>query len=251
MPASPMILLLLAAAFVASALAALSGFGVSVVMMPVLVFALGERDAVPALTIATLLGNLSRAALNRDSLRWSAAGWYLAGAAPAAALGGFLFASAPERTLAALMAAFLLGAVTFRHLRRRAPGTPAAAMPEKRLAAVGLVTGLVSALVGGAGPLVVPFFLAAGLTKAAFIGTEALAAAGVHIVKLFAYGGTRAMSLGAIWAGVVTAPAIIVGTLAGKQITNRVSASTFIVVVEATMIVAALLLLARAGGWLH
>ncbi len=246
MPNLPIIVMLIVAAFVASVLGALSGFGVSIVMMPVLALAIGERNAVPALTLATLVGNISRIWFNRNSLRWSAAAWYLLGAAPAAALGGLLFASAPERLLAALMAAFLFGAVIYRNVRKRTAGTSGARMPERRLATVGLFTGLVSALIGGAGPLVVPFFLATGLTKAAFIGTEALAAAGVHIVKLFAYGGTRAMGFAALWAGMVTAPAIILGAWSGKRITDRVSERTFMLIVEAMMVVAALLLLARA-----
>ncbi|MCC7316643.1 MAG: sulfite exporter TauE/SafE family protein [Planctomycetes bacterium] len=245
------LLLLLITGFIASVLGALSGFGVSVVMMPVLALAIGERDAVPALTIATLVGNLSRVWFNREALRLSAAGWYLLGAAPAAALGGILFAKAPERLIAVLMAAFLFGAVVYRNWRKRASKAPRDPMPERRLATVGLFTGMVSALVGGAGPLVVPFFLAAGLTKSAFIGTEALAAAGVHIVKLLAYGGARAMSSVSLWVGAVTAPAIIAGAWSGKRITDRVSERTFTLIVEGMMIVAALLLLARAGRWLH
>jgi uncharacterized membrane protein YfcA len=248
----PLMLLLIGTAFVASILGALSGFGVSVGLMPVLALALGERDAVPALTIATLVGNMSRVWFNRHTLRWSAAGWYLIGAAPAAAVGGFLFASAPERLLAALMAAFLLGAVVYRRHRRPSNSNQSdRRMPESRLAIVGSCTGIVSALVGGAGPIVVPFFLAAGLTKQAFIGTEALAAAGVHIVKLVAYGGMQAMTTAAVWSGAVVAPAIIVGSWIGKQIIDRVNEKTFMLIVEAMMVASAVALLCRSAGWLH
>jgi uncharacterized membrane protein YfcA len=246
LPSIPMILVQIGAAFVASVLGALSGFGVSVVMMPVLALALGERDTVPALTLATLVGNLSRVWLNRSSLRWSAAGWYLLGAAPAAAMGGLFFARAPESLLAALMGMFLLVALIHRRVRKRPSTLPGTKMPEKRLAIVGLGTGVVSALVGGAGPLVVPFFLAAGLIKAAFIGTEALAAAGVHVVKLAVYGGAQAVNSAALWAGAMTAPSIIAGSLVGKRIMDRVSERAFVLIVETMMVVAAIVLLLRA-----
>jgi uncharacterized membrane protein YfcA len=245
---TPLVLFVSVAAFFASVLGSLSGFGVSVVMMPVLVLVLGARDAVPALTIATLVGNLSRVAFNRAELRFSAAGWYLLGAVPAAAAGGFCFAHAPERLLAVLMAAFLIGSVIYRNVRKREERAAGPPMTENRLAVVGLCTGALSALVGGAGPLVAPFFLAAGLTKAAFIGTEALAAAGVHIVKLGAYGSAQVMSAQAALAGLIAAPSIILGSWAGKQIIDRVSQQTFARIIESMMLAAALTLVVRAAG---
>jgi uncharacterized membrane protein YfcA len=44
-------------AFVAAALAAVTGFGGAVVLLPVLAWAFGVRDAVPILTVAQLIGN--------------------------------------------------------------------------------------------------------------------------------------------------------------------------------------------------
>ena len=50
----------IAAALVASILAAVAGFGGAVIMLPVLVWAVGIQDAIPILTVAQLIGNLSR-----------------------------------------------------------------------------------------------------------------------------------------------------------------------------------------------
>lgn len=59
------------AALAASTLAAVAGFGGAAIMLPVLVWAFGIRDAVPILTIAQLVGNLSRVWFNRTELSFS------------------------------------------------------------------------------------------------------------------------------------------------------------------------------------
>jgi uncharacterized membrane protein YfcA len=53
------------ATLTASTLAAVAGFGGAAIMLPILVWAIGVRDAVPLLTVAQLMGNLSRVWINR------------------------------------------------------------------------------------------------------------------------------------------------------------------------------------------
>ena len=62
----PELLLLLGAALAASTLAAVAGFGGAAILLPVLVVVVGPRNAIPALTIAQLVGNGTRVVLNRD-----------------------------------------------------------------------------------------------------------------------------------------------------------------------------------------
>jgi uncharacterized membrane protein YfcA len=64
------LILLAGAAFVGSLLAAVAGFGGAAILLPLLVAAFGVREAIPILTVAQLLGNLSRAWF---SLRFGAA----------------------------------------------------------------------------------------------------------------------------------------------------------------------------------
>ncbi|HEY1233859.1 MAG TPA: sulfite exporter TauE/SafE family protein [Candidatus Binatia bacterium] len=89
------LILLAGAAFVGSLLAAVAGFGGAAILLPLLVAAFGVREAIPILTVAQLLGNLSRAWFNRRELDLPVVGWFALTGVPAALLGGFLFASAP------------------------------------------------------------------------------------------------------------------------------------------------------------
>ena len=96
----PLIALLLAAvAFVASTLAAVTGFGGAAVLLPVLAAVFGVREAIPILTVAQLIGNGSRVWFNRREVDWRVVGWFAVGAVPFAFAGGFLFARAPLSAL--------------------------------------------------------------------------------------------------------------------------------------------------------
>jgi hypothetical protein len=70
------LILLAGGAFVGSLLAAVAGFGGAAVLLPLLVAAFGVREAIPILTVARLLGNLSRAWFNRRELDLPVVGWF-------------------------------------------------------------------------------------------------------------------------------------------------------------------------------
>src|SRR4030043_392228 len=108
---------IIATALIASILAAVAGFGGAVVMLPVLVWAVGIQDAIPVLTIAQLIGNLSRVVLNKRELKWPVVWHFALGAVPSAVIGGIIFATAPAAALVRLLGAFLMLMVIYRHTR--------------------------------------------------------------------------------------------------------------------------------------
>lgn len=78
-------------ALAAGTLGGVVGFGSAVILLPLSNFLFGPRAAVPVLTIAALLGNLSRAGVSWREIDWKAVGLYLSGAVPAALAGSLLF----------------------------------------------------------------------------------------------------------------------------------------------------------------
>jgi len=90
-----------------------------------------------------------------------------------------------------------------------------------------------------------PFFLAYGLVKGAYIGTEALATVVMHVTKLVAYGQTGVLSTTTWVAGPAIGPIMILGSYAGKRILDRVPERVFVLVIELTMVASGLLLLIR------
>ena len=232
--------ILVLAALLASTLAAVAGFGGAAVLLPAIVAVFGIREAVPILTVAQLIGNASRVWFNRAEVNWRVVGWFALGAVPFALLGGFLFAKAPLAVLTRLLGAFLLLIVVWRHLRPKPKSFPVASF-----AGIGAGASFLSALLGSVGPIMAPFFLAYGLVKGAYIGTEALSTVVMHIVKLIAYRQTAVLTLSGALIGLGLGPVMILGSFLGKRILDRLPEKVFVAIIEGVLMVAGLFFLVR------
>ena len=228
-------------ALFAATLAAVTGFGGAAVLLPVLVAVFGVRAAIPVLTVAQLIGNGARVWLNRDELDWRVVGWFALGGVPMALLGGYLFAAAPLQPLTRLLGAFLLLIVIWRHVRPRQTKP----FPTVAFAGIGAGSSLLSALLGSVGPLMAPFFLAYGLVKGAYIGTEALCTVVMHVTKLVAYDQASVLTAPEVADGLLLGPLMIAGSYLGKGIVKRLPRRVFVAIIEVVLIVAGLAFLLR------
>jgi uncharacterized membrane protein YfcA len=227
-----------AAAYVLALVSAIAGFGGGVLLLPVFTALFGLRVAVPMLTVTQLSSNASRAWLNRRELRWRLVGWFALGTVPLAVAGGLLLAHAPLEPLKRLLGVFLIGVVGWRRYNAH-PSKPA----DPTFAAVGAASGLGSALLGSVGPLTAPFFLAYGLTRAVYIGTEAVGALTMHLAKLAAYGVGDLLTAKVLIYGAALTPATVAGAWTGRRLLTRVSDRLFVRLVEAGLLVSGLLFL--------
>jgi hypothetical protein len=232
-----------AVAFVAATLAAVTGFGGAAVLLPVLAAVFGVREAIPILTVAQLIGNGSRVWFNRREVDWRVVGWFALGAVPFAFAGGFLFARAPLSALTRLLGVFLILVVVWRRLHPGPPRRP----PLRSFAALGAGSAFLSALLGSVGPIMAPFFLAFGLVRGAYIGTEAMSTVVMHVVKLVAYGQGSLLTDRAVVAGLALGPIMVLGSWSGKRIVDRLPERVFVLLVELTLVAAGLLFLIRGG----
>lgn len=234
MPESVRLIALAIVAFFAATLAAVTGFGGAAVLLPMLVFVFGVREAIPILTVAQLIGNGSRVWFNRHELVWKVVLWFALGGVPMAILGGMLFARAPLAPLTRLLGVFLILIVVWRNLPRGTTWKP----PLQSFAIIGAVSSFLSALLGSVGPLMAPFFLAYGLVKGAYIGTEALSTVVMHVAKLVAYRQSAILPLHAVLAGLALGPIMVGGSFAGKKIVDRIPERVFVAIIEVTLLAA-------------
>lgn len=234
-------LLVLVTALVASTLAGVTGFGGAAILLPVLVLFFGMRAAVPILTVAQLVGNGSRVWFNRRELNWGVVGWFALGGVPMALLGGYLFATAPLPALTRLLGAFLVIVVIWRRVRPRQPKP----FPVPAFAGIGAGASFLSALLGSVGPIMAPFFLAFGLVKGAYIGTEALSTVVMHVTKLVAYRSTAVLTAADVWIGLALGPMMILGSYMGKRILDRLPEQVFVLLIEALLLIAGIGFLIR------
>jgi uncharacterized protein len=239
---TPLELLIIAVvAFIASTLAAITGFGGAAVLLPALVAIFGMREAVPILTVAQLIGNGSRVWFNRKELDYRVVDWFALGGVPLAIAGGLLFAKAPLAALTRVLGAFLILLVVWRHWRGKQQLRPSL----RSFAPIGAASSFLSALLGSVGPLMAPFFLAYGLVKGAYIGTEALSTVVMHVTKLFAYRQTSLLSLHVLLIGLALGPIMVGDSFVGKKIMDRLPEVVFIAIIEITLVAAGLLFLIK------
>ena len=231
------VIVVIAAALAASFLAAIAGFGGAVIMLPVLVWAVGITDAVPILTVAQIIGNLSRVGFNVRELKWPVVWRFAAGAIPTAIIGATIFARAPAEYLVRLLGVFLIVMVAYRHTR----WGKSYKLSLRGFIPLGAASGGISALLGTVGPFAAPFFLSFGLVGGAYIGTEAMTAVIMHITKLAVYGSYSLLSVRTIWVGLAIGVVMILGTYLGKKALDKIPGYIFPYIIEGTMLVSGLI----------
>ncbi len=232
----PVILIL---AMVAGTIGGAVGFGSAVILLPVCTFAFGPVAAVPILTLAALIGNLSRAYFSWSEINWPIVGLYCLGAVPMAALGSMVFLSLDPELLQRVLGLFILTMLPLRRWSERHGIKP----KRWQFLPLGAGMGFLSGVVGTVGPINSPFFLAHGLVKGAYLATEAMGAAAVHLTKSGVYGRFAAIDMVVLTYGLIIGTTLIFGSWAGKRLIAGLDVKQFIVLVEAFLLVAALLMI--------
>lgn len=235
------VLVVVITALAASFLAAIAGFGGSVIMLPVLVWTVGITDAIPVLTIAQIIGNLSRVIFNRHELKWLVIWRFALGAVPTAIIGGIIFSTAPASALVRVLGIFLILMVIYRHTH----WGKNVKMGLRGFIPLGGVSGILSAIFGTVGPVAAPFFLAYGLVKGAYISTEAMTAVVMHVTKLGVYGGYALIGIRTLLIGLGIGAIMILGTFLGKRILNKVPEKIFPYIIEGTLLVSGIVFIVR------
>jgi uncharacterized membrane protein YfcA len=234
-------LLLLGAALPAAVAGGALGFGTGLVMLPLVVWVVGVRASVPVLTIALIVGNISRAWWSRDELDWRVIGAYFLGAVPLAVIGSVLYTAAPLEWLSRLMGIVLILALPLRRWLERRPRR----MRLRHFPLLGAATGLLSALVAATGPVTMPFFLGYGLRRGAYVGTDAVCAAGVHITKTLVYGRYALVTPETSALGLAIGAVMFVGAFVGRRILERMSDRSFVLGLEVLVAALGVLFLVR------
>ena len=230
--------LLLVGGWLAATVSGAAGFGGALLLLPVLMYTLGARDAVPVLTLAQLLGNLSRAGFGFREIRWRPVLVFSLGAIPASIIGAWLFVTLPSTHILRFIGVFLLAIVALRHT-----GYGKRVFPTRWLPPAGAAVGFLSAVVGSAGPLGAAVFLGLRLPKVAYVASEAVTATLMHATKSIVYGRYAAIDAGDVLFGVALGSAMVLGSWTGRRIIDRTPDRWFAILVEGLLIISALALI--------
>jgi len=232
-------LLVLSVGLIAGIISGIVGFGSSIMLMPVLVITFGPREAVPIMAVAAIMANASRVAVWWREVDWRAVGVYALAGVPAAALGARTLLVLPPRIVEASLAVFFIAMIPIRHWL----SVHNFRLKLWQLAVVGACIGFLTGIVVSTGPVNAPFFLAYGLTKGAFLGTEAMSSLTVYVSKSLVFRSFGALPIEAITQGLIIGCSLMAGSYIAKSFVLKMDAAKFRLLMDALLLISGLTML--------
>jgi len=215
-------LALIITSFIAAFISGSAGFGGALLLLPVVTTCVGVEVAVPVLTLAQLIGNLSRMAFGFRQIAWKSVGLFCMTALPLAALGAFGFSVLPKNIVTRCIGVSLIVLVLAKVIKKLGFKNG-----KKAMLIGGAVAGLLSGLAGSGGPIGAAAFLTLGLPPVAYIASEATTATAMHILKTVIYSKLVGLDSSALLTGLAMGVAMIAGTFAANRIVKKIEKGNF------------------------
>jgi uncharacterized membrane protein YfcA len=222
---SPLTLALLAAVgVVTSAVSVVAGIGGGSFLIATLLMFFPPAQAIPFHGMVQLVGNISRIALLWNHVAWQIV-WRVAVLVPAgAAIGMWLFQGLPTRAIEVAIGCFvLISLFTSSKLRLFKERD----MPLWGFYPVGLLLGMAAVTVAVVAMFSGPFMMRKDLNRQSIIVTMGTLASLGHIAKVVGFGTLGFRPLDYWLPFLVMTPTVILGTILGERVLNRLSEERF------------------------
>ncbi len=224
---------------VSGAVSGVIGTGASIMLLPILVYQFGPKQAVPIMAVAALMSNVAKVLSWWREVDWRAFAAYSLPGMPMAALGARTLLVLPARLVDIALGSFFLVMIPGRRwLQARR-----FRMRLWQLALAGAAIGYITGIVLSTGPLSVPAFAAYGLVKGAFISTEAASSLVLMVSKVVTFQELGALPTPALLQGIIIGAAVMVGSFVGKAVVARMSIHTFQYLLDALLLCSGIALL--------
>jgi len=235
-------LFVLTVGLIAGTISGIVGTGSSIMLMPVLVYAYGPKEAVPIMAVASVMANFSRILAWWREVDWRACAAYSVTGIPAAALGARTLLALPSRAVDLAIGLFLIAMVPVRHFLARHD----LKANLWHLAIGGAIIGYLTGIVVSTGPLSVPLFLFYGLSKGAFLATEAASSLGLYLSKSVTFERFGALTADVALKGLIAGSSLMVGAFVAKRFVLHLKPEMFRLLMDGIMLAAGLTMLLNA-----
>ena len=111
---------------------------------------------------------------------------------------------------------------------------------------VGAIIGYLTGIVATTGAINTPFFLAYGLSKGSFLGTEAASTLSILFTKGIAFHQLGFLNMMAIMQGLLIGVCVLAGSIFSKKIVLALPEDKFLLLMELVMLISGLSILAMA-----
>ena len=229
----------LAVGLIAGTISGIVGTGSSIMLMPVLIYQYGPKQAVPIMAVAAVMSNLSRILAWWREVDWRACAVYSLTGIPAAALGARTLLALPSRAIDISIGLFLIAMVPARHWLERHQ----LKLTLWHIAIGGAVIGFLTGIVVSTGPLSLPLFLFYGLSKGAFIATEAAGSLGLYLSKSVTFERLGALTPDIALQGLIAGSSLMFGAFIAKRFVLLLQPEMFRRIMDGMMLVAGLAML--------
>jgi hypothetical protein len=238
------LLLILILVIVASAVGTVTGFGLSTVMIPVMVLSYPVPETLLFVGTVHWFNDLWKLVLFREGIRWKLILSFGLPGLIATVIGAHLLSTIPGTALERILGVFLVGYVAFLFAKS------AFKVKHSTLAAAtgGALSGFFAGIFGMGGAIRALFLSAFDLPKAVYLATAGAIAIAIDTPRLATYigQGTRLNSL-LFWGMILFVPASFLGARFGKGLLERIPQEHFRKIVAAFLFIVGLRLLIRPG----
>jgi uncharacterized membrane protein YfcA len=226
----------------AGVLGGVIGFGTTIILMPALVYFYGPIQAIPVIALVATVANLSRIFLWWNVIQWRVCIAYSFTAIPFTVLGVNTLVRLDERLVEMTLGGFLILLVPIRRWMRKKNFY----LKLWQMGLVGATIGYLTGIVATTGAINTPFFLAYGLSKGAFLGTEAASTLSILFTKGIAFHQLGFLNMMAIMQGLLIGVCVLAGSIFSKKIVLALPEDKFLLLMELVMLISGLSILAMA-----
>ncbi len=220
-----------ACAFLSAIFHSVSGYAGGLILAVCLAPVIGVKATVPVLAMSLLISHSSRVWAFRQGFQWPIYRDVMTTALPGILLGAAVYSLLPIGGIAIVLGFFLLGAAPLRRLMQHMRVT----VGRKSLMAAGVPFGVLSGAAIGAGMILAPFFLGAGLAGETLLGTMAAVAFTVNVLKTLVFSGFSVLDANLAMIGGAVGACTVPGNLVGRWIVRNTPIRVHITLVEAVV----------------
>ena len=226
----------------AGVLGGVIGFGTTIILMPALVYFYGPIQAIPVVALVATVANLSRIFLWWSVINWKVCFVYSVTAIPAVILGVNTLITLNDRLVEITLGAFLILLIPIRRWMRQQNFY----LKLWQMSLVGAGIGYLTGIVATTGAINTPFFLAFGLSKGAFLGTEAASTLSILFTKGITFHQLGFLNATAMIQGLLIGSCVLVGSIFSKKIVLALPEKKFLLLMELVMLISGVSILAMS-----
>ena len=226
----------------AGVLGGVIGFGTTIILMPALVYFYGPIQAIPVIALVATVANLSRIFLWWSVINWKVCFVYSITAIPAVILGVNTLVTLDDRLVEITLGFFLILLIPIRRWMRKQNFY----LKLWQMSLVGAVIGYLTGIVATTGAINTPFFLAFGLTKGAYLGTEAASTLSILFTKGITFHQLGFLNTTAIIQGLLIGSCVLLGSIFSKRIVLALPEKKFLLLMELVMLISGVSILAMS-----